>query len=37
MLCFNHIQNEGNKQCPACRTEYNEEKFRQQVLIPPTP
>lgn len=31
LLCFNHIQNEGNKQCPACRTEYNEEKFRQQA------
>mmetsp|Transcript_39984 Transcript_39984/g.125587 ORF Transcript_39984/g.125587 Transcript_39984/m.125587 type:complete len:872 (-) Transcript_39984:79-2694(-) len=29
LLCLHKIRNEGNKQCPACRSEYEEEKFRQ--------
>jgi hypothetical protein len=28
LLCLNKIRNEGNKQCPACRSEYEEDKFR---------
>ena len=31
LLCFNTIQKEGNKQCPACRTEYDESKFQKQA------
>ena len=34
LLCLNKIRNEGNKQCPACRSEYEEGNFRK-VEPPP--
>ena len=31
LLCFNTIQKEGNQQCPACRTVYDDEYFKTQA------
>ena len=32
LLCFDYIQKQGNKQCPACRSEYNEENFKKKEV-----